>query len=112
MAAADASLTDAKPDKILKAIVNTRQDLCNQVDAVAVEVRLFRNDRKKLTGRVTQMEHTLDEIRTAKTWRVKFGPLRPKPGNWRTGPKTLYGDPAVTTSESLGSLREQRAQTR
>ncbi|KAJ1114053.1 hypothetical protein NDU88_002292 [Pleurodeles waltl] len=55
----------AKLDKILKTVADAWQDLCKRVDVVTVEMGLLHDDYKKLSSCVTQMEHTLDELRPA-----------------------------------------------
>ncbi|KAJ1192951.1 hypothetical protein NDU88_002257 [Pleurodeles waltl] len=42
--------TDAKLNKILEAIADTKQELCGRVDAMAVEMGLVRKDLRKLTS--------------------------------------------------------------
>ncbi|KAJ1194174.1 hypothetical protein NDU88_003469 [Pleurodeles waltl] len=61
------TLHDEKLDKIVEAIVTTGQNLCNRVDAVAVEVGLLREDHKKLSARVANTESELKDLRPSLT---------------------------------------------
>ncbi|KAJ1097663.1 hypothetical protein NDU88_002780 [Pleurodeles waltl] len=48
-----------------EAIAATRQDLCNHVDAVAVELGLLLDNQKKLSARVTSTESELKDLRSS-----------------------------------------------
>ncbi|KAJ1164173.1 hypothetical protein NDU88_004618 [Pleurodeles waltl] len=56
------TLSEAKLEKIIAAIADTRQDLQNRVDVVVMEVGLSHDDQRKLAARITQAERKLDMI--------------------------------------------------
>ncbi|KAJ1081077.1 hypothetical protein NDU88_001261 [Pleurodeles waltl] len=57
-----ATPADAKLDKILAAIAETRQRLRSKVDTVAEEVGLLCDDQRKLSVQVTQTESLLEDL--------------------------------------------------
>ncbi|KAJ1144399.1 hypothetical protein NDU88_010698 [Pleurodeles waltl] len=62
-ASQNATLTNAKLDQILEAITVTRQDLGAQVDAVAAELGLLRDDQRKLANCITHAKNNISEMR-------------------------------------------------
>ena len=54
-----------KLDRILAAIVTTRESLETKVDSVAVGLNLLRDDHRKLTYRVSQSEKDITELKPA-----------------------------------------------
>ncbi|KAJ1156288.1 hypothetical protein NDU88_009012 [Pleurodeles waltl] len=103
---------EAKLDRILMAIADTKQDLGGRVDMAVVELSLLHDDQRKLSEKITQTEIALQTLQLAATYfegRVKE--LPPEFAGWRTEQKRLKAGPAITAFATSASRREQKGWT-